>query len=137
VRKGGCNTTSLAVPHRSASGISVKNPFRSDPELITYSDTMYKFKDFIMTHTRVAHEKGFEDDSKRVAGYRHFFVVPTIQQWESAFLALSDCLLFSNTERAVREVGRLTTLFYYASEFFSFANVVRFNSRGCCSLKNS
>lgn len=83
------------VAHRSGSGLSVKHFFRSDPEVITYNDTMYKFKDFLMTHTRVAHEKGFDDDSKRVAGYRHFFVVPTIQQWAAAFTALKDGLLHS------------------------------------------
>src|SRR5665811_911374 len=85
--------TTGVLAHRSSSGSSIKNSFRLDPKAITYNDILKKFKAFLLTHTRMALTKGFDDDSRRVAEYKHFFVTPTFNQWKSAFQALSDCLL--------------------------------------------
>ncbi|CAG7698435.1 unnamed protein product [Allacma fusca] len=57
-------------------------------QLRTYRDTLEDFRDFITSHSRLAHKSGFDDDSKHVAEHKHFFVLPTFSMWRKAFSAL-------------------------------------------------
>jgi len=79
--------------HRSASGSNMRHLCRPDVDTTTYSEMLMKFKQFVLRHTELAHKTGFDDDSRKVAGFRRFFVLPTFYQWTTAFSALSDVLL--------------------------------------------
>lgn len=96
---------SLQPAYRSTSGSSMKQSFRAQPMSFTYNDILHQFRKFILHHTQLALEKGFEDDSRRVAEYKHFFVVPTLGEWKIGFQVLSDVLLNPDVKsRTIKEV---------------------------------
>ncbi|XP_021949486.1 protein SMG8 isoform X1 [Folsomia candida] len=90
--------TSLFPTCKSASGTSIQ--YLSGASLqgqslypVSYHTILNQFKEFILHHTRMALEKGFDDDSRRVAEHKHFFVVPTLGEWKIGFQILYDVLL--------------------------------------------
>jgi hypothetical protein len=85
-------SSQLKLAHRSTSGIGTRQLYRSEPDATTYSNTVSKFKKFLLHHIQLAQRKGFEDDSRRVAEHKHFFVRPTFDQWKSAFNVWNDCV---------------------------------------------
>ena len=92
-------------------------------QLRTYRDLVEDFREFITAHTQLAHEKGFDDDSKHVAEHKHFFVMPTFTMWRKAFEALQNYFVRENhSDRRAIDVSSSSILGIIAKyeEFVQF-----------------
>lgn len=79
-------------PSTSATSVPMKTHFRSSQDTLTYPDVVNSFRTFLSHHFSLALDRGFDDDYRRVSESKHFFVRPTLQQWESAYKKL-HCFL--------------------------------------------
>jgi len=71
------------------SSMTHENSHQIDEESCRYEDKLEDFREFLTDHIHVALTKGFDDDTKRVAEYKHFFCLPTLGQWIEGFKKLS------------------------------------------------
>lgn len=88
---------------------NMRHAFRSKSTAVTYYDMVDKFSEFILQHVKVALTKGFDDDSKRVADYKHFFVLPTIRQWVVGFKIIYGALFGPESKSRI-----ITEVFLYS-----------------------
>ncbi|CAL8143601.1 unnamed protein product [Orchesella dallaii] len=93
------------TPSRTSSNtaLPVKMSFRSEHDTLTYADSVNTFRSFILEHISLALDRGFDDDYRRVSGSKHFFVRPTLGQWEAAFAKLHRHLIIEPSGRRVTE----------------------------------
>ncbi|ODN03335.1 Protein SMG8 [Orchesella cincta] len=93
------------TPSRTSSNtaLPVKMSFRTEHDTLTYADSVNTFRNFLIEHISLALDRGFDDDYRRVSGNKHFFVRPTLGQWEAAFAKLHRHLIVEPTSRRVAE----------------------------------